>query len=68
MPLINSEINLILAQPENCVISSATGKTKFAIADTKLYVPIVTLSTQDNAKLLEKLKSGFMRTINWNKY
>ena len=68
MPLINSEINLILARPENCVISSAIGKTKFAIADTKLYVPIVTLSTQDNAKLLEKLKSGFKRTINWNKY
>ena len=68
MPLINSEINLILAWSENCVISSATGKTKFAIADTKLYVPIVTLSTQDNAKLLEKSKSGFMRTINWNKY
>ena len=53
MPLINSEINLILAWSENCVISSATGKTKFAIADTKLYVLIVNLSTQDNTKLLE---------------
>ena len=40
----------------------------FTITDTKLYVPVVTLSTQDNAKLLENLKSGFKRTINWNKY
>ena len=41
---------------------------KFLITDTKLYVPVITLSTQDNAKLLKKLKSGFKRTINWNKY
>ena len=32
------------------------------------YVPVVTLSTQDNAKLLQQLKSGFKRTISWNKY
>ena len=38
------------------------------ITDTKRYVPVVTLSTQDNAKLYEQLKSGFNRTINWNKY
>ena len=40
----------------------------FAITDTKLYVPVVTLSTQDNEKLLEQLKSVFKRVINWNKY
>ena len=40
----------------------------FSITDTKLYVPIKTLSTQDNAKPLEQLKYGFKRTINWNKY
>ena len=40
----------------------------FSINDTKLYVPVVTLSTQDNTKLLEQLKSVFKRTINWNKY
>ena len=40
----------------------------FYITDAKLYVPVVTLSTQDNAKLPEQLKSGFKRTINWNKY
>ena len=68
MPLINCEINLILTWSEDCVISSATGATKFKITDTKLYVPVVTLSNQDNAKLLQQLKSGFKRTINWNKY
>ena len=45
-----------------------TGATKLKITDTKLYVPVVTLSTQGNAKLLQQLKSGFKRTINWNKY
>ena len=68
MPLINWKVNLILTWSENCIISSATGKTKFAITDTKLYVPIVTLSTQDDATLLEQLRSGFKKTINWNKY
>ena len=68
MPLIYCEINLILTWSEDCVISSATGEAKFKITDTKLYVPVVTLSTQDNAKLLQQLKSGFKRTINWNKY
>ena len=51
--LINCEINLILTWSEKCVISSATGKTKFETTDTKLYVPIVSLSTQDNSKVLE---------------
>ena len=63
MYLINCEIDLILNWSTDCVISSANGKTKFAITDTKIYVPIVTLSTQDNAKLLEQLRSGFKRTI-----
>ena len=42
----------------------STGKEKFKITDPKLYVPVVTLSTQDNAKLLQQLKSCFKRTIN----
>ena len=46
MPLINCEINLILTWSENCVIPSANGETKFKITDTKLYVPVVTLSIQ----------------------
>ena len=68
MPLINCEVNLILTWSKDCVITNSTGAGKFAITDTKLYVPVVTLSTQDNAKLLQQLKSGFKRTINWNKY
>ena len=68
MPLVNCEINLILTWSEDCVISSTTGETKFKITDTKIYVPVVTLSVQDNAKLLQQLKSDFKRTISWNKY
>ena len=68
MPLINCEVNLILTWSKDCVITNSTGAGKFKITETKLYVPVVTLSTQDNAKLLQQLKSGFRRTINWNKY
>ena len=63
IPLTNCEINLILTCSEDCVISSATGATKFKITDTKLYVPVVILSTQDNEKLLQQWNSGFKRTI-----
>ena len=52
MLLINCEINLILTWSEDCVISSASGETIFKITDLKLYVPVVTLSIQDNTKLL----------------
>ena len=68
MPLINCEINLVVTWSENCVISSATGAREFAITDTKLYVPVVTLLTQVNIKLLKQLQSGFKRIINGNKY
>ena len=68
MPLINCEVNVILTWSKDCVISSAAEETNFKITDTNLYVSIVTLSTHDNAKLLQQLKSGFTRTINWNKY
>ena len=61
MPLINCENKLILTWSENCVISSATGATKFALTYTDLYVRVAILSTQDNIKL-------FKRIINWNKY
>ena len=56
MSLINCEINLILIWPEDCVISSANGEKKLKIIDSKHYVPVITLSSQDNAK---KLKSSF---------
>ena len=68
MPLINFEINLILTSSDKCVLSNDMKAKTFAITDTKFYVPIVTLSIQDNAKLLQQLKSGFRRTINWSKY
>ena len=69
MVFINREINLILTWSAYCVISNAAVNqdTTFAITDTKLYFPVLTLSTEDNAKLLQQLKSGFKRTIKWNK-
>ena len=68
MPLTNCEVNLILIWSKDCVITNSTGEGKFKTTETKLYVPVVTLSTQNNAKLLQQLKSGLKRTINWNKY
>ena len=68
MPLINCETNLILTWSKDCVITNSTGEGKFTITKTKLYVPVVTLSTKDNEKLLQRLKSGFKKTISWNKY
>ena len=68
MSLINCEANLILTWSSTCVITDSTGAGTFEITDTKLYVPVVTLSTQENAKLLQQLKSGLKRVINWNKY
>ena len=68
MPLINCEVNLILTWSKDFVITNSTGERKFTITETKLYVPIVTLSTKDNEKLLQQLKSGFKKTIRWNKY
>ena len=52
---------------ENAAINAPTNAT-LAMSDTKLYVPVFTLSTRDDNKLLEKLKTGFKRTIKWNKY
>ena len=68
MTLISYEINLILIWSEKCVLSSDTKSTTFAITDAKLYVPVVTLSTPYNAKILQQLKSGYNRTINRNKH
>ena len=68
MPLINCEINLILTWSDKYVSANDFKATTFTITDTKLYVPFVALSTQDNAKLLEQLRLGFKTTINWNKY
>ena len=59
MPLIKCEINLILIWSKNCVIvctNVANQNATFEITDTKLYVPVVTLSTQDDCKLLQQLE------------
>ena len=74
MSLINREISNFLTLSEKCIIvtgeygANANNHLKFEINNTSLYVPVVTLSTQDNEKLLQQLKAGLKRTINWNKY
>ena len=58
----------MLTRSSTFVNTNSTGERRFAITDTKLYIPVVTISTQDNAKLLQQLKSGFKGTVNWTKY
>ena len=65
MSLINCEKNLQLTWSANRVITSSTGIGTFRIMDIKIYVPVVTLSIQDNTKLLQQLSSRF-KTQNWN--
>ena len=84
MPLTNCEVSLTLTWSKNSVITDertqdansnppvpeirAREGAIFEVKDTKLYVSVVTLSTEDENKLLEQLKIGFKRTIEWNKY
>ena len=71
MPLINCDIALQLTCSKKSIIAADTvvpQVPKFKITGAKLYVPVVTLSTQENKKLLKRLESGFKRTISWNKY
>ena len=78
MSLINCKVELSLYWIEDCVLTTAAiGKNanatgadsaNFKITDAKLYVPIVTLSAEDNAKLSKLLGEGFKRPVYWNKY
>ena len=83
IPLINCEVEIILTWSKNCVLADMTVRAAgnnvptaivapsgatFQITDTKLYLPVVTLSKENDIKVLETLKSGFKRTIKWNKY
>ena len=80
IPLINCEVELILTWSKNCVLADMTvdvdadpaivapSGVTFKIKDKKLYIPVVTLSKENDIKLLEQLKTGFKRTIKWNKY
>ena len=67
MSLINFEINLILSWSDRCINSEGKRQETLTITNTKLYIPVASLSTQDNTKLLQQLKSGFKCEINWNK-
>ena len=67
VPLINCKIELSLKWIENCISSSSGIAATFEITDTKLYVPIFTLKTEDNTKLSKLLSDGFKRSIYWNK-
>ena len=71
MPLINCEIEILLTWSANCIIIYTNVNNQiltFTLTETNLYIPVVTLSTRDNAKLLPQLKSGFKRKIDQNKY
>ena len=84
LPLINCEVELILTWSKNCALADMTAKNprnnndlpevvpptglEFQIKETKMYVPVVILSKENDIKLLEQLRLGFKRTIKWNKY
>ena len=67
MPLINCEVELSIKWYERCLLTAATTAT-FEITDAKVYVPVVTLSIEDNSKFSKLLKEGFKRPIYWNEY
>ena len=70
MPLITCKI-IFLVCSEESIIATGTGdnqEPKLAITDTKLFVPVVALSAQDNEKLFQQFKTGFKGTVMWNKY
>ena len=68
MPLINYKVEFSLKWYEKCILSSSGTAATFTITDTELYVPVVTLKTEGNAKLLKLLSKGFKRRIYWNEY
>ena len=68
MPLINCKVKLNLTWKKECVLSTDAGDAVFIINDTKLYVPVVTLSKEDNKDFIEQQNKGFQRSIYWNEY
>ena len=68
MPLINCKIKINLTWKKECVLSTGAGEAVFIINDTKLYVPVVTLSKEDNKDFIEQRGKGFQRSIYWNEY
>ena len=68
MPLINSKIKLNLTRKKECVLSTDDGNAVFIINDTKMYIPVVTLSKEGNKDFIEQQNKGFQRSIHWNEY
>ena len=68
MPLINCKIHLELEWSKDCVLSNVAGASTFIIRDTKLYVPVVTLSKENNKDFIEQQNKGFQRSFYWNEY
>ena len=68
MPLINCKIKLNLTWKKECVLSTDAGNAVFIINDTKMYIPVVTLSKEDNKDFIEQQNKGFQRSIYWNEY
>ena len=68
MPLINCKIKLNLTWKKECVLSTGAGEAVFIINDTKLSVPVVTLSKEDTKDFIEQQNKGFQRSIYWNEY
>ena len=68
MPLINCKIKLNLTWKKECVLSADAGDAVFIINDTKMYVPVVTLSKEDNKDFIEQQNKGFQRSIYWTEY
>ena len=68
MPLINCIIKLNLSWKKECVLSTDAGDAVFIINDKKMYVPVVTLSKEDNKDFIEQQNKGFQRSIYWNEY
>ena len=64
IPLINCKVELSLRWYENCVLSNVT----FTITDAKVYVPVVTLKTEDTTEFSKLLTGGFKRSVYWNEY
>ena len=68
MPLTNCKIKLNLTWKKECVLSTDAGNVVFIINDTKMYVPVVTLSKEDNKDFIEQQNKGFLKSIYWNEY
>ena len=74
MPLINCKIKLNLTWKKECVLSTdndaadAANNPAFIINDTKLYVPVVTLSKEDNKDFIDQQNKSFQRSIYWSEY